>query len=143
MCYDMFKRFLGGSGRRGGQTWKSKYASGLKSKNQLPRSYDLLRSYCTKWLNLPGPEDFTYFEISIQFSSSVKQSTTVYNKFEICVTVRHWYSIINSQLDASITNFIDNYKQLNMFRVIISPIRRSARLCLQFVVQCTGGAACR
>jgi len=41
---------------------------------------------------------------------------------------------INSQIDATITNFIDNYSQLNMFRAIISPILRSTRLCLQRVV---------
>jgi len=35
---------------------------------------------------------------------------------------------INSQTDATITNFIDNYNQLNMFRAIISPILRSSRL---------------
>ena len=32
------------------------------------------------------------------------------------------YNNINSRLDATITNFIDNYNQLNMFRTIISPI---------------------
>jgi len=42
---------------------------------------------------------------------------------------------INSQLDTTITNFIDNYNQFNMFQVIISPILRSTR---QLVVQCTG-----
>ena len=31
----------------------------------------------------------------------------------------------NSRLDATITNCIDNYNQLNMFRAIISPILRS------------------
>ena len=36
--------------------------------------------------------------------------------FDIYVTVHHWYNNINSQLDATITNFIDNYNQLNMFR---------------------------
>ena len=44
---------------------------------------------------------------------------------------------INSQLDATITNFIDNYDQHNMFRAIISPVFRSTRLCLQLMVQCT------
>ena len=44
------------------------------------------------------------------------------------------YKNINSQLDATIANFIDNYNQLNMFRAIISPILRSTRLCLQLVV---------
>ena len=39
--------------------------------------------------------------------------------FYICVTVNHWYNNINSQIDATITNFIDNYNQLNMFRAII------------------------
>jgi len=54
----------------------------------------------------------------------------------------HKYNNINSQLDATITDFIVNYNQLNMFRVIISPILRSTRLCLQLVVWCTGNAAC-
>jgi len=40
---------------------------------------------------------------------------------------------MNSQLNATITNFIDNYNQLNMFRAIISPILMSTRLCLQLV----------
>jgi len=35
------------------------------------------------------------------------------------------YNNINSQLDATITNFIDNNNQLNMFRAIISPTLRS------------------
>jgi len=48
----------------------------------------------------------------------------------------------NSRLDATITNFIDNYNQLNMFRAIIYPLLRSTRLCLQLVVQCTDDAAC-
>jgi len=38
------------------------------------------------------------------------------------------YFNINSQLDATITNSIDNYNHLNMFRAIISPIFRSIRL---------------
>jgi len=37
---------------------------------------------------------------------------------------------INSPLDATITNFIENYNQLNMLRPIILPILRSTRLCL-------------
>ena len=48
---------------------------------------------------------------------------------DVCVTVHRWYNNINSQLDATITNFIDNYNQFNMFRAIISPIIRSTRLC--------------
>jgi len=54
--------------------------------------------------------------------------------FDVCVTVHRLYNNINSQLDATITNFIDNYNQLNMFQAIISPILRSTRLCLQLVV---------
>jgi hypothetical protein len=50
------------------------------------------------------------------------------------VTVYRGYNNINYQIDAKITNFIDNYNQLNMFRAIISPIHRSTRLCLQLVV---------
>ena len=41
---------------------------------------------------------------------------------------------INNQLDATITDFIDNYNQINMFRAIISPVLRSTRMCLQLVV---------
>jgi len=62
---------------------------------------------------------------------------TKFYQFDVCVTVRHRYNNINSQLDATITHFIDNYNQLNMFRATISPILRSTRLCLQLVVQCT------
>jgi len=40
----------------------------------------------------------------------------------------------NSQLAATITDFIDNYNQLNMFRAIISSILRSTRLYLQLVL---------
>ena len=57
-----------------------------------------------------------------------------------CTTGTLFYSNINSQLDAKITNFIVNYNQLNMFRPIISPILRSTRMCLQLAVQCTGDA---
>jgi hypothetical protein len=38
------------------------------------------------------------------------------------------FNNINSQLYATITDFIDNYNQLNMFRATISPTLRS--LCL-------------
>jgi len=41
------------------------------------------------------------------------------------------YISINSQLDETVTNFIDNYNHLSMFRAIISPTLRSTRLCLQ------------
>jgi len=41
---------------------------------------------------------------------------------------------MNSQLDATVTNIIDNYNQLNMFRAIVLPIFKSTRLCLQLVV---------
>ena len=54
-----------------------------------------------------------------------------------------FYKNINSQLYATITKFIVNYNQLNMFRAIISPILKSSRLFLQLVVQCTGDAASR
>jgi len=53
--------------------------------------------------------------------------------FEI-LNLKKRYCNIYSQLDATITNFIDNYNQLNMFRAIISPILRSTRLCVQLVV---------
>jgi len=54
--------------------------------------------------------------------------------FDVSVTVHHRCNNINSQIDAKITNFIDNYNQLNMFRAIISSILRSTRLCLQLAV---------
>ena len=57
-------------------------------------------------------------------------SEFVSHRFDVCVTVHHWYNNINSQLDATMTNFIDKYNQLT----IISPILRSTRLCLQLVV---------
>ena len=59
------------------------------------------------------------------------------------MTVHHWYNNINSQIDKKITNFIDNYNQLNMFRAIISPILRNSRLCLQLVLWWNDDTACR
>jgi len=56
------------------------------------------------------------------------------NHCATAVPLRWWYNNINSQLDATITNFIDNYNQLYIFRTIISPIIRSTRLCLQLMV---------
>jgi len=44
------------------------------------------------------------------------------------VTIRGTYNNINSQLDATITDFIANSNQLNMFRAIILPTLRSTRL---------------
>ena len=61
-------------------------------------------------------------------------SKYTFDIFDMCVSVRHWYSNINSQLDATITNLIDNYNQLNMFQAMISSILRGTRLCLQLVV---------
>ena len=55
-------------------------------------------------------------------------------EFHVCVTVHHRYNNINSQVDATITKFIDDYNQLSMFQATISPIFRSTRLCLQLVV---------
>jgi len=49
-------------------------------------------------------------------------------RFDVCVTVHQRYNNINSQLGATITNFIDNYNQLSLFRAIISPIVRSNML---------------
>jgi len=68
------------------------------------------------------------------FNDLVMPDTNYKNVSDICVTVLRRHNNINSQLDATITNFIDNYKQLNTFRSIISPIIRSTRLCLQLVV---------
>jgi len=49
--------------------------------------------------------------------------------FKITLYISSEDSNVNSQLDATITNFIDNYNQLDMFRAIVSPILRSTRLC--------------
>ena len=62
------------------------------------------------------------------------------NEFDVCVTVHHWYNTINSRLDATITNFTDNYNQLNMFRVFISPILRSTRLWYKAPTMLPGGS---
>jgi len=61
-------------------------------------------------------------------------SLCAFVSFDVCVTAHHWYNNINSQIDATTINFIFNYNQFNMFRAIISPILRSARLCLQLLV---------
>jgi len=55
-------------------------------------------------------------------------------EFHVRVTVYNRYNNINTQLDVTIKNFIDNYNHLSMFQVTISPIFRSTRLCLQLVV---------
>jgi len=39
-------------------------------------------------------------------------SETEVPKSDVCVTVHRRYNNINSQLDVSITDFIDNYNQL-------------------------------
>jgi len=86
-----------------------------------------------------------------KYWSCVRNSTVLFNqplkqkllqiirqskeKFAYCKAVRYFpYNDINNQLEATITNFIDSYIQLNMFRTIISPILRSTRQCLQLVV---------
>ena len=48
--------------------------------------------------------------------------STVYLKLQVARIY------VNSQLDATITDFIDNYNQHSMFRAIISPILKSTRL---------------
>ena len=53
---------------------------------------------------------------------------------DVMSNVRLVYNNINNQLDATITVFINNTHQLNVFRAMISPILRSTRLCLQLVV---------
>jgi len=47
-------------------------------------------------------------------------------KTHVLRSVNFFVNNINSQLDATITNFIDNYSHLNMFRAIISPVLRPA-----------------
>jgi len=67
-------------------------------------------------------------------------------KYGLVLDTEYWavsrHNNINSQLDVTITNLIDNYNQLNMFRAIISPIIRSTRLCLQLVIYSTDDDAC-
>ena len=70
----------------------------------------------------------------LRYSSIACRALLYEGRFDVCVTVRHWYNNINSQLDATITNFPDNYNKLNVFWAIISPILKSNRLCLQLVV---------
>ena len=74
------------------------------------------------------------FSIVLNTVMKKQRDEPSYVKSDVGVNVHHWYNNINSQLDAAITNFIDNYNQLNMFRAIILPILRSTRLCLQLVV---------
>jgi hypothetical protein len=64
------------------------------------------------------------------FSNNTKQQSAWGggNKFAVSVTVHRWHNNINSQLVATITNFIDNYNQFNMIREIISPILRNTRV---------------
>ena len=64
---------------------------------------------------------------SVKLKHLTSKFSHMYGCLLICI-------IIDSQLDATITHFIDNCNQLNMFRAIISPTLRSTRLCLQLVV---------
>ena len=69
------------------------------------------------------------FEMSnSKFETFHTKMTQYFSAFDVCVTVHHTYSNTNSQLNATITNFIANYIQFSMFRAIISPILRSTRL---------------
>ena len=77
-----------------------------------------------------APNDASRWQMG--FNSAFKELTFIWAKYEfVDITAP---SNINSQPDATIKIFIDNYKQLNMFRAIISPILRNTRLCLQLVV---------
>jgi len=77
-------------------------------------------------------------EEKIQYTLTIKRQgrpSTNYNLetdptsyTEQCIYKTSDSNNINSQLDATITDFIDNYNQLSMFRAIISPILRSTRL---------------
>jgi len=80
--------------------------------------------------SLPKYFVFPYFH----YLTSRPKSSSQSQKSDVCVTVHHWYNNINNQLDATITVFINNPYQLNMFRAIISPILRITRLCLRLVV---------
>jgi len=59
--------------------------------------------------------------------------TYLYHHTVVLDKYTHTLIYINSKLDITITNFIDNYNQLNMFRAIISPILKRTRPCLQLV----------
>ena len=84
-----------------------------------------------KWFYLYHKKRTAFCELLL---TKITNTKNIIRGFDICVTVRRWCNNINSQLDATITNFIHNYNQLIMFRAIVSPILRSTRLCLQLVV---------
>ena len=78
---------------------------------------------------------FSMRHLGAEYDRQEQKSKRLYRRlFDVCVTVHHWYNNGNSQLDVTITHFIDNYNQLSKFPAIISPILRSTRLCLQLVV---------
>jgi len=58
----------------------------------------------------------------------------IHANIEFQMQILKWHNNVNNQPDATITDYIDNYNQLNMFRAIISPILRSTTLCLHLVV---------
>jgi len=97
--------------------------------------------HCFYWLKTDRILDVVFKTIQFFFPS-------LFAKFHFQIS--YWreslkqvprYNNINNQVDVTITFFINNPNQLNMFRAMISPIFRSTRLCLQIVVKCTGGAA--
>jgi len=53
-------------------------------------------------------------------------------KFVLHYTCRLYNNINSPRYNND--NFINNFKQLSMFRAIISPILRSTRMCLQLVI---------
>jgi len=55
-------------------------------------------------------------------------------EFDVCVTGASLIQQYQQPTRCNYNNFINNFNQLDMLRVIISLTLRSARLCLQLVV---------
>ena len=110
------------------------------SKNPQTRNFLKICPVGAEWFHADRRTDTTKLTVAFHNKTNTltKKSSSMFVWPCITDTI-----ILNSQLDATITNFSDNYIQLSMFRAIISPILRSTRLCLQLMVQCTGGATSR
>ena len=80
------------------------------------------RSYVRKNSNYIQTNSLGSFNITFPFEVNIS-----YNLFNLCNVLK--YNNINSQLDTTITDFIDNYNQLNMFRAML-PACRQHRWCI-------------
>jgi len=84
--------------------WVRHFITTIAALPELKACFELYRYYLSSILSLISG----VFPNICHFRSS--------SVFDVCVAVHHWYNNINSQLEAKITNFIDIYNQLNMFR---------------------------